>query len=482
MAKQTQTEKTMPHNIESEQSVLGCVLIDGDACINILGELTDSDFYLEAHRIIFDSMFDVFKNNHPVDFVTLTDDLEKKNMLESVGGIEYITTLTNIVPSAANFSHYVNIVKRNSILRKLIKASNEITTFCYEGADVKEAITFAEKNIFSISQNEDKSSLLEISKSTHEVLEKFEIIQKDRNSLRGLPSGFYGLDKLTNGLQKSDLILIAGRPASGKTSFAMNIVNNIAINSKAKVAVFSLEMPRVQLAQRALCSVAYVSMERALKGELSVNEWKALWGANEKLNKANIFVDDSSLSKPMDILSKCRRLKAEHGLDLVMVDYLQLMNADGKAKENRQQEISEISRNLKIIAKELNVPVIVLSQLSRAVEARSDHRPQLSDLRESGAIEQDADIVMFVYREDMYNTKQEKPKTDLAKIIIAKHRNGPLGEVTLKWVGDITTFVNLERDANSQSLENLEPKVPKKLENPEPEIVPLDDSNITDIF
>ncbi len=304
--------------------------------------------------------------------------------------------------------------------------------------------------------------------------------------MRGLSTGLYGLDKITNGLQKSDLILIAGRPGSGKTSLAMNIVNYAAINGKANVAVFSLEMPRVQLAQRALCSVAYVDMERALKGELSVNEWKALWGANEKLSKANIFVDDSSLNTPVEILSKCRRLKAEHGLDLIMVDYLQLMNAGGKAKDNRQQEISEISRSLKIVAKELNVPVIVLSQLSRAVESRSDHRPQLSDLRESGAIEQDADIVIFVYREDMYNSDPNAPRNDIAKIIIAKHRNGPLGDVAVKWIGSITTFVNLERDANAQSLENLEPPTPKNTsanaEEDLPEIVPLDDSDITDIF
>ena len=484
MAKQT--EKMMPHSIEAEQSVLGCVLIDTDACINIIGDLHDDDFYVEAHKIIFSSMYNVYRNNSPVDFVTLTDELEKNNMLESVGGIEYITTLTNIVPSAANYRHYSDIVKRNSILRKLIKASNEITNYCYEGAEIKEALTFAEKSIFSISQKEDKSSLLAISESTPEVLEKFETIQKDRNSLRGLSTGLYGLDKITNGLQKSDLILIAGRPGSGKTSLAMNIVNYAAINGKANVAVFSLEMPRVQLAQRALCSVAYVDMERALKGELSVNEWKALWGANEKLSKANIFVDDSSLNTPVEILSKCRRLKAEHGLDLIMVDYLQLMNAGGKAKDNRQQEISEISRSLKIVAKELNVPVIVLSQLSRAVESRSDHRPQLSDLRESGAIEQDADIVIFVYREDMYNSDPNAPRNDIAKIIIAKHRNGPLGDVAVKWIGSITTFDNLERDANAQSLENLEPPTPKNTsanaEEDLPEIVPLDDSDITDIF
>lgn len=475
-------ERMMPHSIEAEQSVLGCVLIDQEASINVMGELHEDDFYVEAHKIIFNSMYNVYKANSPVDFVTLTDDLEKNNMLESVGGAEYITTLTNIVPSAANVKHYVNIVKRNSILRKLISASNKITSYCYEGAEIKEALTFAEKHIFEISQKEDKSSLMAIKESIPEVLDKFEIIQKDRDSLKGLSTGLYGLDKITNGLQKSDLILVAGRPGSGKTSLAMNIVNYAAINKKAKVAVFSLEMPRVQLAQRSLCSVAYVDMEKALKGELGTKEWRALWAANEKLSKADIYVDDSSLNTPVEILSKCRRLKAEHGLDLIMVDYLQLMNAGGKPKDNRQQEISEISRSLKIIAKELNVPVIVLSQLSRAVESRADHRPQLSDLRESGAIEQDADIVMFVYREDMYNRDENAPKNDIAKIIVAKHRNGPLGDVSVKWVGSITTFVNLEKDSNSQSLENLSPP-PVINENKDlPEIVALDESDITDIF
>ncbi len=486
MAKQT--EKMMPHSIEAEQSVLGCVLIDTDACINIMSDIKDSDFYVEAHKIIFSCMYNVYRNNSPVDFVTLTDALEKTNMLESVGGIEYITTLTNIVPSAASYKHYSDIVKRNSILRKLILASNNITNFCYEGADIKDALTFAEKCIYEISQKEDKSSLTHLKESVPEVLEKFETIQKDKNSLRGLPTGIYGLDKITNGLHRSDLIFIAGRPGSGKTSLAMNIVNNAAIKSGAKVAVFSLEMPRVQLAQRSLCSVAYVDMAKALKGELTVNEWKALWGANEKLSKSNIYVDDSSLNTPVDILSKCRRLKAEHGLDLIMIDYLQLMNAGGNSKDsNRQQEISYISRNLKIIAKELDVPVIVLSQLSRAVEQRTDHRPQLSDLRESGSIEQDADIVLFVYREDMYATDPNAPKNDIAKIIVAKHRNGALGDVAVKWVGSITTFVNLEKDANAQSLEGYEPPAPinDAPTGPDenmPEIVPLDDSDITDIF
>ena len=485
MAKQTTTGKMMPHSTEAEQSVLGCVLIDQNASINILADLKEEDFYVEAHKIIFDSMFTIYRNTNPVDFVTLTDELEKRNMLESVGGIEYITMLTNFVPSASNYSHYVDIVRRNSVLRKLITASNKISEFVYENPSKDDAIAFAEKNIFDISQTQDKTTLSHIKESIVNVMEKFETIQKDRNSLRGLPTGFYGLDKLTNGLQKADLVLVAARPGFGKTSLAMNIVNNAALKSGARVAVFSLEMPKVQLAQRSLCSVAYVSMEKALKGDLNVEEWKALWAANDKISKANIYVDDSSLNTPVEILSKCRRLKAEHGLDLVMIDYLQLMNASGKARDNRQQEISEISRSLKILAKELNVPVIVLSQLSRAVESRKDHRPVLSDLRESGAIEQDADIVMFIHRTDMYNDLEQTAPSNTGvptEIIVAKHRNGALGSFTVKWINEITTFTNMGKDANAQSLEDNASPVVVAPSKDLPEISSIEDSDITDIF
>ena len=479
-------ERVLPHSIEAEQSVLGCVLIDQDASMNILSELKPDDFYVEAHRIVFEAMYNVYSHNSPVDFVTLTDELEKNNMLESVGGAEYIATLTNIVPSSSNYKHYSDIVKRNGVLRRLINASNNIINNCFEAQNMQDAISFAEKSIFDISQNEDRSSLLHINTATSEVLSKFETIQKDRDSLRGLPTGIYGLDRITNGLQNSDLILIAARPGVGKTSLAMNIVNHAAIKRGASVAVFNLEMPRVQLAQRSICSLAFVSMEKALKGELNVQEWKALWAASDKLNKAKIFVDDSSLNTPVDILSKCRRLKAEHGLDLVMIDYLQLMSSGGKNKDNRQQEVADMSRGLKIMARELNVPVIVLSQLSRAVESRQGKVPVLSDLRESGAIEQDADIVMFIHKPDIpADAPEELKKNPICEIIIAKHRNGALGEVKVKWVGNITTFVNLERDANEQSLDELAPPpIPNNsaIDESMPEIVPLEDSDITDIF
>ncbi|MBR4745533.1 MAG: replicative DNA helicase [Clostridia bacterium] len=479
--------RMMPHSVEGEQSVLGCALIDDDAAANIVSDLKADDFYVEAHKIIFDAMFNIVVNRNPVDLITLTDELSKKDMLDSVGGMDYITSLTNIVPSASNYEHYVEIVKRDSVLRKLIGASKDIINKAYEGMDKNEAITFAESNIFTIAETEERSNLTPIKEDLDSVIEKFEIIQKDRNSLRGIATGLYGLDKITNGLQNSDLILIAARPGCGKTSLAMNIVNYAAIQGKKKVAVFSLEMPKKQLAMRSLCSVAYVSMTKANKGELGVKEWQALWGAKEKLANADIYVDDSSLNKPMDILHKCEKLKREKGLDLIMIDYLQLMASDRKSRDaNRQAEISEITRSLKIAARELDVPIILLSQLSRAPEQRKgDHKPQLSDLRESGAIEQDADIVLFIYRPDLYNDVPDTEKQgNLATIIVAKHRNGPIGEILVKWLPDTTTFVNLGKDADKMSLESGAP-APESREVPMPDVkyvVPFVESDFDDIF
>lgn len=486
-----QEKRAMPHNVESEQSILGCILIDNEAVVTIMGELKDKDFYVEAHKIIFRAMQTIYASNRPIDFITLTDELEKANMLDSVGGVDYISSLTTIVPSASNFRHYIEIIKRNSVLRQLISASNDIIVKAYDGAEKDEAIQFAEKNIYEISRQEERSSLVPLRDSLGGVIEKFEEIQKNAGAIAGISTGLYGLDKILNGLHKSDLILIAARPGCGKTSLGMNMVNYAAINGKAKCAIFSLEMGKDQLAQRSLCSVAYVDMGKALRGELTVEEWKALWAANEKLSGSNIFVDDSSLNTPMDILSKCRRLQREQGLDLVMIDYLQLMKSNSKANDgNRQQEVGELTRNLKIMARELNIPVLVLSQLSRAPEQRKgDHRPLLSDLRESGSIEQDADIVLFIYRADMYNDTPEAEKgNDIAEIIVAKHRNGGTGTVKVKWNGSTTTFLNMERDSSMQSLEKTMPKAKpndslEALDEKDlPEIVPIDKSGIDDIF
>lgn len=491
--------KTMPHSIEAEQAVICCVLIDNTVSMDIIPVLTDEHFYSQAHQIIFSHMQKLYNERKPVDFVTLVDSLEKEGRLGEVGGIDYITSLTYIVPSAVNFNSYLTIVKDACVLRRLIKASSEIIDMSYNNASKQEALQFAEKSIFDISKEESASDLELLNESLKEVIKKFDTIARDRNSLRGLSTGFAGLDRLTNGLQRSDLIILAARPGAGKTSLSMNILNHTALNG-AKVAVFSLEMPKVQLAQRSLCSVSGVSMEKALKGELTTDEWKMLWNANAKLSNAKLYVDDKSTNTPMDILSKCRRLALkEGGLDLVMIDYLQLMKSGKKVLEgNEQAEVQDISKNLKIIAKELNVPVIALSQLSRGVENRKDadggHRPVLSDLRSSGSIEQDADIVMFIYRPDQYKDTEGQADRDIAELIVAKHRNGPQGTVKLRWNGATTSFENLESDINLQSLENSAPVIkPNKSSDgiidedilPEnlPPITPLDDnSDITDIF
>ncbi len=440
--------KIMPHSIEAEQAVLGCLLIDNECAISIMGRLKPADFYSETHQSIFDTMQSLYQTNVPIDFVTVTEALENKNILENIGGIDYITSLTNVVPSAVNYSHYVDIVKKDSLLRKLIYAGQQIIETAYDNDDAGHGISFAEKTIFDIAQNEEISSLEHIGGALKGVIDKFDMIAKDPTLVNGMPTGFTALDEILNGLHNSDLILLAARPGVGKTSLAMNIVNNVAINQKKKCAIFSLEMPKIQLAQRSLCSVGCVSMEKALKGKLDTNEWKALWQANKQLAEAGIFVDDSSMNTPSDILSKCRRLKREQGLDLIMIDYLQLMNSGGKTNtDNRQQEISEITRYLKIAAKELDVPIILLSQLSRAVETRKDHRPVLSDLRESGAIEQDADIVMFIYKADMYNDVVNDDEPGVCEVIIAKHRNGSPGVVKLRWYGEYTTFMDLDKKA-----------------------------------
>lgn len=435
--------KIMPHSIEAEQSVLGAMMINNEVPIDVVNTLKESDFYAHAHSQIYAVMQELYRANKPIDFVTLTDALEKSGQLEEVGGIEYLTALTNVLPSAANYKHYVEIVKRDSVLRKVINCGREITEKGYNSTDKEELLKFAEKQIFDISEQEDVSNLEHIDNALKQVIDKFDAIAKDPTCLRGLPTGFTDLDKITNGLQNSDLILIAARPGAGKTSLAMNIANNVALSGKKNVAIFSLEMPKTQLAQRSVCSIAGVSMEKALKGQLSVDEWKAMLSASKKLSEANIFIDDSSMTTPIDILSKCRRIKREKGLDLIMIDYLQLMTTGNKKVESRQLEISEMTRMLKIAARELNVPILLLSQLSRAVDSRQDHRPILSDLRESGAIEQDADIVMFVYRPDLYNDVPSEDEPGVCEIIIAKHRNGPLSTIKVRWIGETTSFANL---------------------------------------
>ncbi len=437
--------KIQPHNIEAEQAVLGCILIDNQAQIDILALINEEDFYSEAHQQIYKSMIKVYQKSIPVDFVTITDQLEKDGVLEKVGGIDYITFLTNAVPSAANFKHYCEIVKSDSIRRKLIKSGQEIIEDAFDNQDKDKSLQFAEQVIFDISEKESRSSLEHVGKNNgavKNVIDKFSEIAKDPTVLKGIPTGYTDFDKITNGLQNSDLILLAARPGVGKTSFSMNILVHAATELNKKCAIFSLEMSKEQLMQRAICSLAKVSMGKALKGEMDGEEWKRIWAASKKLEQSGLYIDDSSMTTPADLLSKCRRLKMQEGLDLIMVDYIQLMTS-AKKQDNRQLEISDISRTLKIAAKELNVPIIVLSQLSRAVESRQDHRPLLSDLRDSGAIEQDADIVLFIYNPEKYNDVPQEDEPGTVELIIAKHRNGGTGTVKLRWIGQYTTFVNI---------------------------------------
>ena len=437
----------LPNNLEAEQALLGCLLIDVETQTDILDKLSEDDFYQESHKLIIGAMKAVFNARKPVDLVTLADQLETDKSLDKAGGLSYITDLAQITPSAANYKYYLEIVKRDSINRRLIRASQDIIEMAQNSSDSSDSIAFAEKLVFDISKKLDTSALVDLREddSYDKVLSKFETISTDPNALRGVKTGFTKLDKITNGLQKSDFIVLAARPGVGKTTIGMNIVEHAALFDNKVCAVFSLEMPRVQLAQRLLCSAAKVSMSKAMAGELTQSDWKKLWKASAELKQAKIYIDDSSKISPAEILSKCRRLKArKEGLDLIMIDYIQLMGSGSRRiEENRQQEISTITRNLKIMAKELDVPVLALSQLRRI---SSKEEPQLSDLRESGAIEQDADIVMFIHRPDVAATEEEiksgRVIKDAANLIIAKHRNGELGRVKLRFRGDQVRYVN----------------------------------------
>ena len=437
--------KILPNSLEAEQAILGCVLLDNDAQLDIFTKLNVEDFYAESHKNIYDSMLKIFAKSIPVDFVTLTNQLEVDKKLEMVGGIDYITYLTNVVPSAANFSHYLDIVKNCSVRRHLILESQDIIKNAFDAEDGAGAMQVAEKKIFDLSQKETSSDLELVGKpggTLTNVLKKISELAENQGKMRGIPTGYDEFDALTQGLQNSDLILLAARPGVGKTSFAMNIATNAAINEGKRIAFFDLEMSKEQLMQRAISSVAKVQLSHILKGTKDTDEWKRIWTAEKKLSQSSFYVDDSSIVTPYDIISKCRKLKMTEGLDLVVIDYLQLMTMGKTNRESRTQEVSDITRTLKIAAKELNVPIILLSQLSRAVELREDHKPILSDLRESGSIEQDADIVLFLYNPEKYNDVVTNDEPGTVYLLISKHRNGQPGEIKLKWVGEYTTYFN----------------------------------------
>lgn len=456
----------IPHNIDAEREILGCILYDGDYQSDILEELNEEDFYQESHRVILSAMKAVFASGKAIDAVTLVDRLQLDGKLERAGGFQYVSDLAQLSPSDANYKQYLSIVRRDSVNRSLIRAAKEIIENSMNSDDEEKSVSFAEKRVYDVSMRGDTKALtgLEDGEAVQEVLDRFEAIQANPNVLRGIETGFRHLDRMTNGLQRSDLIVIAARPGMGKTSLAMNIVENACLRKGYTAAIFSLEMPRTQLVQRLICSYGEVSMEKAQAGKLVQKDWKNLLLAADKMKKSKVFIDDSSRITPAQILSKCRRLKSAEGrLDLIMIDYIQLMEGELKGKsspENRQQEIASITRDLKIMAKELNVPVIALSQLRRI----QTKEPQLSDLRESGAIEQDADIVMFISRPDALATKEElasgKIVKGAAELIIAKHRNGAPGRVQLRFIGESTKFVDVE----AQGEPNEEPQYRRKSE------------------
>lgn len=428
-----------PHHVEAEQSVLGSLLIDRNALSEVSGKLKAEHFYLEKHKEIYEAIMTLYEESLPVDIVTVSDALLRRGTLDKVGDLDYIAHLANVVPTTANVSNYASIVQDKALLRSLITASGKIMDMGYQGAmEGAEVLNQAEKSIFDISQGLNRTGLEPINSVLDKTFTQLEELCQNTGDLTGVPSGFVDMDRKTSGFQNSDLILIAARPAMGKTSFVLNIAVNAALR-KFPVAIFSLEMSRTQLANRILSLESMVELEKMRTGKLEAEDWKKIGFSLGPLSKSPIYIDDNASTNTMEMMSKLRKLKLDKGLGLVVIDYLQLMEGRKKS-DNRQQEISEISRSLKIMAKELNVPIIALSQLSRAPEQRNDHRPILSDLRESGAIEQDADMVMFLYRDDYYN--EESEKRNIVEVIISKHRNGSTGMIELAWMPQFTKFGN----------------------------------------
>ena len=438
MKEEVSSHKMPPQHIEAEQSVLGGILIENQAIHKVMEILTPDDFYREAHQKIFTSLLDLSERDEPGDLITLTNDLRKKDGLDSVGGASYIASLIDSVPTAANIEYYARIIKEKSVLRKLIETATNIVTQGYEDReDVEGLLDEAEQAIFQIAENRVRPSfypIREIVKSSFKTLEK---LYEKKELVTGVPSGFKDLDKYTAGFQPSDLIIVAGRPSMGKTAICLNFAQHAAASAKVPVAIFSLEMSKEQLVLRMLCSEAMVEGTRLRTGFLSESDWPKLTMAAGNLSDSPIFIDDTPALTILELRAKARRLKGEHGLGMLVVDYLQLMRGRTFI-ENRQQEISEISRSLKALAKELNLPVIAVSQLSRRSESREDKRPQMSDLRESGAIEQDADLILFIYRDEVYN--RTEGNHGQAEVIIGKQRNGPTGKVDLTFLDKFTAF------------------------------------------
>jgi replicative DNA helicase len=441
MPSETILEKLSPQNLEAEMAVLGSMLMDEEA-ISVAVELLSRDsFYKDSHRKIFESISDLFNSNKAVDIITLADELKRKGVLEEVGGVSFLSALANSVPTAANISHYVSIVKEKSILRILIGNATKIVSLCYgsEG-NIDEVVDTAEQLVFEVSDRKHQGSYIPAKEIVKSSIETIDRLYQKKEHVTGIPTGFIDFDLKTSGLQPSDLIVVAGRPSMGKSAFALGMAEYAGMVEKIPTALFSLEMSKEQLVQRMLCAHAKVDAHKVRTGYLSTSDWPRLTAAAGKLSEAPIYIDDTPAISVMELRAKARRLKAHHDIKLIILDYMQLMRGSANI-ENRQQEISEISRSLKAIARELSVPLVAISQLSRAVESRTDHRPQLSDLRESGAIEQDADVVVLILREEYYNPTPDNQ--GIAEIIIAKQRNGPVGSLKLTFIKEYTRFENI---------------------------------------
>ncbi len=438
------SDRTLPHSLDAEKSVLGAILIDNHALNQAAEVINEQDFYRHAHRLIFEKMIALVDRSQPIDLITLKDELERSGELEDVGGASAISALTDGVPRSANVEYYARIVKEKSTLRRLIQSATEVLTrACDAELEADEQLDEAEKAIFQIAEGRMRSGFVSLGQLVDSGYQMLEKLQENKGYVTGVPSGFVDLDKETSGFQPSDLIILAARPSMGKTSLALNIALHCGVEAGKTVGVFSLEMSKEQLFMRMLTSEARVDAHKLRGGFLGEDDYERLTRAFGLLHDAKVFIDDTPSAGLLEMRAKCRRLKLEHGLDLLVIDYLQLMQGRGRF-ESRQQELASISRALKILAKELQVPIIALSQLSRAPETRTDHRPQLSDLRESGALEQDADVVLFIYREEVYQPQEERrPEVEgLATIIIGKQRNGPVGEVTLTFINKYTRFEN----------------------------------------
>ena len=438
-------KRILPHSVEAEQSVIGSMLMGREAIMTASEMLTSDDFYQRQYGIIFDAILELSNEGKAVDVVTLQNRLREKDVPPEISEMEFMRDLLNTVPTSANIKHYAGIVSEKAILRRLIRLTEEIENECYLNREpVEEILDTTEKKMFQLLQQRDSGDMVPIRQVVMDTLENIEKASRTKGNVTGLPTGFTDLDYKTSGFQNSDLILVAARPSMGKTAFVLNIAQYMAFKKDLSVAIFSLEMSKQQLMNRLLSMESRVNSQSMRTGNLKDEDWSKLIESAGVIGDSNLIIDDTPGITVLELRSKCRRYKLEHGLDIIMIDYLQLMSGGGRGSDSRQQEISEISRSLKALARELNVPVVALSQLSRAVESRTDHRPMLSDLRESGAIEQDADVVMFIYRDDYY--KKDSDMKGIAEIIIAKQRNGPIGTVNLVWLPDYTKFMNLEQE------------------------------------